>query len=89
MWPSLDFQRLDRAPSYQSAPHLHMRKRDEYQSKVTEEAGLTRGRVPAPLLKHIGARPGDRLIFRVDESGKVAMLLARGRRKPAKKSQRR
>jgi bifunctional DNA-binding transcriptional regulator/antitoxin component of YhaV-PrlF toxin-antitoxin module len=62
-----------------------MKKRDEYQSKVTEDMGLTRGRVPAPLLSHIGARPGDRLIFRVDESGKVAVSLARLKKKPTKK----
>jgi hypothetical protein len=80
-----DFQRLDRAPSYQSAPLLHMRKRDEYQSKVTADTGLTRGRVPAPLLKDMGARPGDRLIFRVDESGQVTVRLARVRKKPSKK----
>jgi bifunctional DNA-binding transcriptional regulator/antitoxin component of YhaV-PrlF toxin-antitoxin module len=62
-----------------------MKKREEYQSKVTADTGLTRGRVPAPLLKHMGARPGDRLIFRVDESGKVAVSLARLKKKPAKK----
>lgn len=62
-----------------------MRKRDEYQSKVTADTGLTRGRVPAPLLKHIGARPGDRLIFRVEDAGRVAMHLSRGRKKRGKK----
>ncbi len=62
-----------------------MRKRDEYQSKVTEDTGLTRGRIPAPLLRHIGAKPGDRLIFRVDEAGKVAVSLARLKKKPAKR----
>jgi selenophosphate synthetase-related protein len=66
-----------------------MKKREEYQSKVTEDTGLARGRVPAPLLKDMGARPGDRLIFRMDESGKVAVSLARVRRKPAKRSKRR
>ncbi len=62
-----------------------MKKRDEYQSKVTADTGLTRGRVPAPLLKDIGARPGDRLIFSVDESGRVAVRLARASRKQSKK----
>ena len=62
-----------------------MKKREEYQSKVTADTGLTRGRVPAPLLNHIGARPGDRLIFRMDDSGKAVMSLARVVRKPAKK----
>ena len=80
---------MDRAPSYQSAPFLHMRKRDEYQSKVTDDTGLTRGRVPAPLLKVMGARPGDRLIFRVDESGEIVMRLARKGKRPRKGSKRR
>ena len=62
-----------------------MRKRDEYQSKVTEDTGLARGRVPAPLLKDMGARPSDRLIFRVDESGRVAVRLSRLRKKQVKK----
>jgi bifunctional DNA-binding transcriptional regulator/antitoxin component of YhaV-PrlF toxin-antitoxin module len=62
-----------------------MRKRDEYQSKVTEDTGLARGRVPSPLLKDMGARPGDRLIFRVDESGQVTVRLSRPGKKPGKK----
>jgi hypothetical protein len=67
-----------------------MRKRDEYQSKVTNDMGLTRGRVPCPLLKDMGARPGDRLVFRVDDSGKAEMRLLRVRKKPNKgKSKRR
>jgi hypothetical protein len=66
-----------------------MKKRDEYQSKVTEDTGLARGRVPAPLLNHIGAKPGDHLIFRVDESGRVAMSLAPARKKPAKRGKHR
>jgi hypothetical protein len=62
-----------------------MKKRDEYQSKVTNDTGLARERVPAPLLNHIGARPGDHLIFRVDESGQVTMRLSPARKKPVKK----
>jgi len=66
-----------------------MRKRDEYQSKVTNDTGLTRGRVPTPLLKDMGARPGDRLIFRVDESGQAVMRLARKGKRPRKASKHR
>jgi bifunctional DNA-binding transcriptional regulator/antitoxin component of YhaV-PrlF toxin-antitoxin module len=61
-----------------------MRKRDEYQSKVTADTGLTRSRVPVPLLQAIGARPGDQLIFRLTDSGKVVMRLSRARKKAAK-----
>ena len=64
-----------------------MRKRgvSEYRAKVTDDSGLTRGRVPCPLLKTIGARPGDYMIFRLDDSGKVVMRLSRPRKKADKK----
>jgi hypothetical protein len=58
-----------------------MRRRDEYRAKVTNETGLTRGRVPCPLLQAIGARPGDRLIFRHNDSNEVVMRLSRARKK--------
>jgi hypothetical protein len=63
-----------------------MGKRDkvEYQAKVTDDGGLTRGRVPCPLLSAIGARPGDYLTFRLADTNKVVMHLSRLRRKSAK-----
>jgi hypothetical protein len=85
MWPLLIFKVWTARHLTKRAPLLHMRKRDEYQSKVTEEAGLKRGRVPAPLLREMGARPGNRLIFRVEESGQVAMRLARVSKKRGRK----
>ncbi len=66
-----------------------MKRREEYRAKVTDDSGLTRGRVPCPLLQEIGARPGDHLIFRLDKSEQVAVLLVRARRKPGKRSKRR
>jgi hypothetical protein len=66
-----------------------MRKRDEYQSKVTEDAGLKRGRVPMPLLRDMGARAGDHLVFRVGEAGRAVVRLERARKKSAKRSKRR
>ena len=66
-----------------------MKRREEYRAKITSDNGLTRGRVPCPLLHDMSARPGDYLIFRQDESGKVVMQLSRLRKKPAKRSKNR
>jgi hypothetical protein len=66
-----------------------MKRREEYRAKVTSDNGLVRGRVPCPLLNDMGARRGDYLIFRQDDSGRVAMELSRLRKKPAKRSKRR
>ena len=58
-----------------------MRRKDEYRARVTDDSGLTRGRVPCPLLRDMGARPGDRLIFRLDDANKVVMRLSRASKK--------
>ncbi len=63
-----------------------MRKdKDEYQSKVTRDSGLVRGRVPSPLLQGMNARAGDRLTFRRVDEQSVTMSLTRPRKKPSKK----
>ncbi|HJU56605.1 MAG TPA: hypothetical protein VJ715_18620 [Pyrinomonadaceae bacterium] len=63
-----------------------MKRREEYRARVTDDNGLTRGRVPCPLLSEMGARPGDYLTFRLDESNKVVMSLSRPKKKAGKKS---
>ena len=63
-----------------------MKRREEYRAKVTDDKGLTRGRVPCPLLSEMGARAGDYLTFRLDESNNVVMILSRPKRKAGKKS---
>ena len=67
-----------------------MRKRNEaeYRAKVTDDGGLTRGRIPCPLLSAMNARPGDYIIFRLNDSGKAVMRLARARRKSVKRRSR-
>ena len=63
-----------------------MRKdKDEYQSKVTLDNGLVRGRVPSPVLQAMNARQGDRLTFRRVDSQSVTMSLERPKKKPSKK----
>ena len=66
-----------------------MKRREEYKAKVTDDNGLVRGRVPCPLLNELGARAGDLLIFRLDDSGGVVMRLSRSTKKAVKKSKRR
>ena len=60
-----------------------MRKRGtaSYRSKVTVDTGLTRGRVPCPLLNAMGARPGDQLVFRLTDSGEAIVRVSRSRAK--------
>jgi hypothetical protein len=61
-----------------------MKKREEYQSKVSDDTGITRGRVPAPLLKVMGARAGDYLVFRLASTGEAIMRLSRSTKKVGK-----
>lgn len=63
-----------------------MRKREEYQAKVTDDGGLVRGRVPCPLLNEMGARHGDRLIFRLGDAGEATVRVARLKVKSGKGS---
>ena len=63
-----------------------MKRREEYRAKITNDNGLTRGRVPCPLLQEIGARPGNHLIFRLTDSNQVTMSIERTRNKSKKKS---
>jgi len=62
-----------------------MKRREEYRAKVTDDSGLTRGRVPCPLLQQMNARPGDYLIFRLNDSGEIAVRLERPKKKAGKK----
>ena len=57
----------------------------EYRAKVITDTGVTRGRVPSPLLREMGARPGDFMIFRLSETGEAVMRISRskGTKRPA------
>ena len=61
-----------------------MKRREEYRAKITNDSGLTRGRVPCPLLQEMRAKPGDYLTFRLDDSGQVVVRLSRARKKATK-----
>ena len=51
----------------------------EYQAKVTNDSGILRGKIPSPLVRNLGAREGDYIVFRSDSSGRVTVSLARTR----------
>jgi hypothetical protein len=61
-----------------------MKRREEYRANITDDGGLTRGRVPCPLLQELRARPGDHLVFRLDDSGRVAVRLSRAGKEASK-----
>ena len=51
----------------------------EYQAKVTNDSGILRGKIPSPLVRDLGARAGDYIVFRSDGAGNVRVSLARTR----------
>ncbi|HEX8843261.1 MAG TPA: hypothetical protein VF791_01255 [Pyrinomonadaceae bacterium] len=53
-----------------------MKTRTEYRAKVTDDAGLTRARVPHPILRELKARAGDYVTFNLN-SGKATLRLSR------------
>jgi len=58
----------------------------EYRAKLTNDAGVIRGKIPSPLVKSLGGRPGDYVVFNSDEGGKVAVSLSRSRGGGGKKA---
>lgn len=62
------------------------REANEYQARVTDDAGILRGKIPSPLVRELGARAGDYIVFRRDDAGRVTVSLARTRGAAAKGS---
>lgn len=59
----------------------------EYRAKLTDDAGVIRGKIPSPLVKALGGRPGDYMVFRCDPAGKVSIAVSRtrgGTKKPGR-----
>jgi hypothetical protein len=48
----------------------------EYRAKVTNDAGIFRGKIPSPLIRELGGRPGDYMVFHYDGEGRVAMSVS-------------
>lgn len=57
---------------------------NEYQARVTNDAGILRGKIPSPLVRELGARAGDYIVFRRDDAGRVTVSLSRARGGSAK-----
>lgn len=55
------------------------REANEYQARVTNDAGILRGKIPSPLVRELGARAGDYIVFRRDDAGRVTVSLSRSR----------
>ena len=51
----------------------------EYQAKVTNDSGILRGKIPSPLVRNLGAREGDYIVFRSDGAGNVRVSLSRSK----------
>lgn len=51
----------------------------EYTARIQDDGGTVRGKIPSPLVREMGARPGDYMIFRMDETGNVTVSLSRTR----------
>lgn len=55
------------------------REANEYQARVTNDAGILRGKIPSPLVRELGARAGDYIVFRRDDTGRVTVSLSRSK----------
>jgi hypothetical protein len=51
----------------------------EYRAKLTDDSGVIRGKIPSPLVRALGGRPGDYMVFRSDAAGKVSIAVSRAR----------
>src|SRR5947207_1496694 len=51
----------------------------EYKAMISDEGGVIRGRIPSPLVRDLGAKPGDYLVFDHDGKGNVSVKLAKGK----------
>lgn len=51
----------------------------EYRARLANDAGVIRGKIPSPLVRELGGRPGDYMVFRSDGSGKVTVSVSRSR----------
>ncbi|MGA9995262.1 MAG: hypothetical protein WBP93_07610 [Pyrinomonadaceae bacterium] len=61
----------------------------QYQAKVIDDQGLSRAKVPAPLIRVMGARPADYLIFRLTPAGQVTLHVSRSGKRRGKATARR
>lgn len=51
----------------------------EYRARLANDAGVIRGKIPSPLVRDLGGRPGDYMVFRCDGPGKVTVSVSRSK----------
>ena len=51
----------------------------DYRARIADDSGVVRGKIPSPLVREMGARPGDYMVFSRDSSGKVTVKVSRGK----------
>ena len=59
----------------------------DYRARIADDSGVVRGKIPSPLVREMGARPGDYMVFSLDSSGKVTVKVSRakgGAKKPGR-----
>ncbi|HWT01413.1 MAG TPA: hypothetical protein VN256_14285 [Pyrinomonadaceae bacterium] len=53
----------------------------DYRARIADDSGVVRGKIPSPLVREMGARPGDYMIFSLDSSGKCSVRVSRSKGK--------
>jgi hypothetical protein len=53
---------------------------NDFQARISLDQEIVRAKVPSPLLRQMGARPGDYVTFHLAASGEAMMRLSRPRR---------
>jgi len=51
----------------------------EYRARLSNDAGVIRGKIPSPLVRELGGRPGDYMVFRSDGAGHVTASVSRSK----------
>jgi len=55
------------------------RETGEFQARITDDGGIVRAKIPSPLVRQMGGRPGDYLVFSRDSAGTVSVRVSRAR----------
>jgi hypothetical protein len=50
---------------------------NQFQARISLDQEIVRAKVPSPLLRQMGARPGDYVTFHLADSGEAMMRLSR------------
>jgi hypothetical protein len=51
----------------------------DYRARIADDSGVVRGKIPSPLVREMGARPGDYMVFSLDSTGRVTVTVSRSK----------